>query len=176
MTRDVDHVCRRWAITGRIGRLAARELVLSAVFLVVSVMIIGVTAGSAYWKLIVVDNPAIVSLSGGWCGLVVAFLLGGFVTALICFGVAFRFRGVTRHFRPMAALIGNVATSLGALGLSALYGGRWEWQVWIIAAAVLGVGAFWLSLLPLSDRVAAPDSTRAVSSRDAAPPPDLEVI
>ncbi len=123
-------------------------------------MLLGTTAGLTYWKLIIVDDPTIVSSSGGWSGLVVAFLLGGFGAALICLLTALRFRGVTRHFRPIAATVGNAATVIGTLGLSALYGGRWEWQLWIIAAGAIGAGLFWLSLLPLSARLTPPDPAR----------------
>lgn len=172
---DVDHTRRRWDITAPRRRRAARELVLSVVLLVVSVMLLGTTAGSTDWKLIIVDDPTIVSSSGGRDGLVVTFLLGGFGAALICFITALRFRGVTRHFRPMAALIGNAATVIDTLGRSALYGGRWEWQVWIIAVGAIGVGLFWLSLLPLSARLTPPDPSREMRG-DGASPSDLEVV
>lgn len=160
MTAEIDDVRRRWVITDRIGRLAARELVLSAVFLVVSVMLIGSVAGWTYWELIVSAGSAIVRAPAGWGPPAAGFVLGGSLAALICFVTALRFRSVTKHFRPIAAVVGNVITAVGALCWSALYFVTWDIALWIVAAAVLGVGAFWLSLLPLSDRVTPPDPTR----------------
>jgi hypothetical protein len=124
-------------------------LLWSGILLALSALLISVFGGWINWSLTADAGGVIVRSPSSWGIYAAVHLFGGVPAALTTFVAAPRLRRSARHFRLMAAVLGNLIAVVGALLVSVIYGGTGFTMVLLLVVGLVGTGAFWLSLLPM---------------------------